>query len=271
MKHNKPPVLLLALLLLSFILAACSQETDLFLRSQERWELKSVSSLNLAMLPSIGGEIEGFNLNFDTGELSTTALEFTYGQLVSYFEGRGMEASWQKTAGKAKDETAYRFNVSGQGWHLLSQLASPDPALLKLLEGPGAQVWPFGMAVVEMDNGQLQFTMDIPEGTAALGAVFPVTFRLHGGEVISSNANFVEGGVATWLNPQGRVESVVTPATFLSAGATIVLIILGILIVGGVLVFVVVSSSRPSSRLGQRSRPSIPRPPARNPRRPVRR
>jgi len=217
----KQRFILRVLLFLSLLLTGCSQETDLFLRGQEKWELNSVSSLNLEMLPSIGGEIEGFSLNINTGEFSASALELTFGQVVSYFEARGMDAAWQKGRGETNDETAYNLNVSGQGWHLLSQLASPDPAILGMLEEAGAQTWPYGMSVTEMENGQLHFTMDIPEGAAGLGIVFPVTFRLHGGEVISSNADFVEGGVATWLNPQGRIEAVVTPATSLSSGGMI--------------------------------------------------
>lgn len=203
------------IVIFALFLTACSQETDLFLRDQENWELITRLSLNLKALPDIGGDIEGINLNLNTGEIGKSGLAITLDQVVTYCQARGMESSWKTGRGKQRGETAYTLRIKGQGWNQLSSLSKPDLSLLNQLS-PDLDIsesWPFGISVTDLGNGQLKFDMDTVEDTSGLGFVFPVTFRLHGEKIISSNTAMVKGGEATWVNPSEKMEAVLTPAS----------------------------------------------------------
>lgn len=230
-------------------LTACSQETDLTLRGDERWELVSVTSINTELIPDVGAVVEGLEVNIDTGEVSTTVLEATMDQLVAYYESEGIEVSWQERPGNKRNETAYELRLRGQGWEALSRLTTPPESALGALEQAGLENWPYGISVTETDEGQLRFEMNLPQGTSDLGLLFPTTFRLHGGKIVSANTPRIQGGVATWGNPQGTLEAVLTPASFLSAGNSAwPWIVLAVVVVAGAAALAVILMGQRSGR-----------------------
>lgn len=216
-------------------LTACSQETDLYLREKENWELKTILNLNLNALPNIGGEFEGLDLNLNTGALSESALALSFDQIVTYCQSHGMEATWRSGRGRGRGETAYSLIIKGQGWDLLASLAKPDfSSLNQLIDGQDInQMWPIGLSVENLADGQIKFQMISEQDLGALGYFFPISFRLHGGKIISSNAGNVKGGTATWINPDENMVAVLTPMAGFSIspavgfGFLIILIIIG--------------------------------------------
>ena len=74
---QRPKIIIL--ILLGMLLAACSQETDLTLRKNERWEWKNQFTFNFDLLPDIGGDIiEGIGLSFSTGALVKRVLKWRW-------------------------------------------------------------------------------------------------------------------------------------------------------------------------------------------------
>ncbi len=253
---------LFLIIVLSLLLAACSQETDLTLQTNERWELKTTISLNLGVMPDVGGDIVGIGLSFDTGEISALAVETTLDQMVIYCENQGLQASWASGRGQRGSETAYKVTIKGQGWNQLSRLATPDPAMMSQLGTTGSENWPYALTVSDIGDGQLRFVMIVPQDTTGMSALMPVTFRLHGGKIISSNSRRVSGGVATWNGTQGTLEAVLTPASPVSPAVVVGLGIAGAGLVGGIVYVLITLTPKPHL-----SRLSLPRRPV--PRRPI--
>lgn len=231
------------------LLAACSQETDLMLRKNEHWEWKNQFTFNFDLLPDIGGDvIEGIDLSFSTGAFGEAGIEMALDQAVAYYEAQGMDVNWNKDRSFKRSGTTYVITIKGEGWDSLSRMMKPDQSYFNALGDMNFQDWGYDISVSNLSDGQIQFTMQAPEDTIGLMMIFPVKFRLHGGDIISSNANKVTGGVATWINPQGRMEAVLTPASSLSAGLIRALLIAAGIIGVLAIILILIRSTRRRSR-----------------------
>jgi hypothetical protein len=232
-KNKQCRVLILAFFLL--VLNACSQETDIILKSGEHWDFETKISLNLALLPGIGGSFEGASIKLDTGAITASTFEIGFEQLVHTLRKQGIQASWNTNHGRGLSETVYTVNASGQGWELFTSLFQFDPSMFGNLEGYEAQALQYQVEVTNVGNDQIHFIFYFPEVDPSTYMLFPTTYRIHGGKIISSNADIVEGGVAPWINPQPPIEVVLTPASSFSSIGTLLLCLIGIVILFGVI------------------------------------
>jgi len=200
------------LLLILFLLAACNQQNDLTLKRDEKWELKSEITLNFGLLPSIGTNImEGLSMRLNLSEYGKASIEFLFENMVNYAESQGYKATWRKKRAPHGDQT-YIFIIKGQGWGNLSNLSQLNE---QTIEKVSSDI-PFPMEtsqinVITLEDGNLHFSMTIPQSISDLYILAPFTFNLHGGKIISSNADLVKGGTAIWKNPTNTIEAILTP------------------------------------------------------------
>lgn len=226
---------IIGLVVVAALLVGCSQQTDLTLRADESWELRSYLSLNLEVIPNFSGEVEGFEIEVQTGALTDEILTASFNQLEVYYDSQGYDASWSTSTGEQGNETAYTLLIKGQGWDSLSKLTSPPPETLSQLGIQSEQAESYGIVIAAMSDGQLHFEMGLPESTPNLGALFPISFRLHGGKISSAPDAVISTNKTTaiWSNPSGKLEAVLTPVPLIEPA---------MLIGGAALVFVIVSS-----------------------------
>jgi hypothetical protein len=239
------------LILLAFFLSACSQQTDLYLRTNQNWELQTRISINFGVLPEIRPEFEGFSLGIDMGEFSAAGFETTMRLVAEYCESRGFEASVK--TGRSKGEKVYRLTVKGQGWDQLNSLARLDPQLLNQAGYGqlGSQAWSYGWTITDQGNDQVEFTMQTLEDPFGIGMLFPTTFRLHGKNIIRSNGMQTGRGAVTWQNPSGQLFAVLTPGSAINLKPVIILLVVCIFI-GLVVSLIRRSGRRRCSSCGRR-------------------
>jgi len=195
---QRPAIAILLCMIL--LLSACSAETNLTLHPEERWVVTSTFSFDRRLLPELTVGLQvcrliGLNIGLGTRGWGLAALESGLDELVAQYRGQGVEASWAKR-GLPWGDIRYTVTVKGQGWDKL-QLITPPAIELGLSESEGGEIH-LSMRSTAMERG--------------LGNLVPFTFRLRGGRILSSNADSVSGGTATWHRPTGLVEAVVTPA-----------------------------------------------------------
>jgi len=187
---------------LTLLLTACSSETTITLGAGEAWVVENVSRVDLAMLPevSVGGDLIpelgiGLSVDVDTGAWSKDLLESQLDQLAGYYRSQGVEATWSsRPAGGS--ETAYTIHLEGSGWERLCTVA---------LTGTHA-------SVVNLGNGQVRFTMDVPVDQSGFGYMMDNTVHLRARQIVDGNAHQVRSGQATWQNPQGTMWATVALA-----------------------------------------------------------
>lgn len=199
---RKPKGLAIATLLcVILVLAACSGETDLTLYPEERWLVTSTFSFDRRLLPelTVGLQISrliGLNIGLGTRGWGLAALETGLDNLVAQYRKQGVDASWGKR-GLPWGNVRYSVTVEGRSWEKLQEITPPV----------------FDLSVSESEEGKIHLTVRSTAMETGLGNLVPFTFRLHGGRIVSSNADEARGGTATWHRPAGPVEALVTPAS----------------------------------------------------------
>ena len=198
MVHKRPAIALLLCVII--LLSACSGETNLALYPQERWVATTTFSFDRRLLPelTVGLQISrliGLNIGLGTRGWGLAALETSLDDLVAQYRKQGVEASWG-SRGLPWGTLRYTVTVEGQGWEKLQEIT---PSV-------------FDLSVSESEEGEVHLTMRSTAMERGLGNLVPFTFQLRGGRILSSNADNVSGGTATWHGPSGLVEAVVTPA-----------------------------------------------------------
>jgi len=67
-------------------------------------------------------------------------------------------------------------------------------------------------SLTSVGNDQVRFSMDMPVDEAGLIYLMNSTVHVRGRKIVQSNAHQVNGGEATWHNPQGRLTATVALA-----------------------------------------------------------
>ena len=183
-------------------LAACSQNTDIRFERDQSWQLQSTLHYEAEWLEFAGGLLDavvaeelGVSLPVDM-EDGIEMLEYVFDLAKPEFAAKGIEFE----ASQTRETITLDFGGT--------QLASFNQLV------PGAFV------MEDLGDNQYRLRMsflalsDLDPSLADLETLtqgfFQSTVTLHAGRIISSNADEVEGGTATWYNPT-EIEVVFTP------------------------------------------------------------
>lgn len=159
-----------------------------------------------------------------------TSMEIRIAQEMLLFIGSaeleaemaGQAAAWQekgaRVSWKSRNEEGawvYTFDVKGEGYDLLREVAFDNNATLAVAEVNGRR--------------QIQFWHNPNRGM--FGDLDQYTLTLKGGEIISSNGRQLNSSSVEWVNPTGPMEATLTekggfPGAFW-------LVMLGVAIAGG--------------------------------------
>jgi hypothetical protein len=243
-----------ALGLLGLLLTACSNNTELALLTDHKWELKESTSFDPRMIPSIGTSIqivEGVSVDVNASDTVEPLSRMSMDMLVQQLRTQGYDARWSNHK-HSDGEVEYEVVIAGQGYDRLAQVSSLASSGNGQGVSQGSQ-----MQVTDNGNGTLLVVLNYPQGTGMFGTLANNTAKVRGGKIVASNATRVEGNTAIWDNPSGRLEATVTPLASLFNLPSGVLvaggIVLAVLVVGGgafVLVRNGVSRQRMSSAGG---------------------
>jgi len=170
------------------------------------------------------------------------ALEEGMGAEMITAREEDVQFSWQKTRSDQQAVT-YRSSMAGSD---LDALNAPED---------GIEVWveegPEGKRVIHF-----RFTPDAMF-TDTEGMLTEFAFSLTGGEIISSNADRVEGGTAAWYNLSGwrTAEAVLTEAPTSALGGLVPALLGGLAFAGVVAVGIVAFLALRADR-GAKAKPS---------------
>ncbi len=188
-------------------LAGCgTAEGNITLYQGGRWEGDFDFSVPREMLTLAGGE-------------AALDAEMQAGMEKEMAEAQGVQFSWQKT--RSDDEgITYRFSMAGNDLESLNA-ALEDDGEVWVEEGPG------GKRLINF-----RFTPD------AEGTMMRFRFSLTGGEIISSNADRIEGGTATWYDLSGgrTAEATLTEAPTGPLGGFFLPLLGGLALIGVVVI-----------------------------------
>lgn len=214
MKKRRNCLGLLWIVILIF-LAGCSKEVDLTAYTDETWQVRQTIRYNPDVLPGIGGEVEGLRLNFNTGAMSEEFLQLGLDQLKSALIQKGVQTSWTRQV--QNKDSVYQIEMHGAGWQALqdwglggdvSSLAANSPFAGTPEEAQYLQAaaeMSGKVEIIPLEGDQVQLTISPPPaqpGSFDFNSLnYGTTFRLHAGQIISSNATRQFLGAATWENP----------------------------------------------------------------------
>jgi len=245
---------LLLILIITLLATACSEEIDLTLQKDQKWEFETEVSINFSLLPELEFNVlRWLGVGVDIGDVLKVALEVGFDQVINYYQSQGMQASWKKPLNLFGDEDIYQISVAGQDWDRLARLTEFDPALFGQAQGMAAPIRLSIISVTDIGNDQVRFFWELPKIPKEVRYLSPLTFRLHGREIIACNGCIIDGGTATWRDPHGVIEAVLVPASPFPQWATIGLITLGTGLGAGLLIWLIKSlAGRRQSPYGSR-------------------
>lgn len=197
---------LVMMVALSLLLTACgSVDTEVTFYEGERWHTVMRLTVSREIVEMAGGE---------------EALER---QALSDLdeEVEGVEVSWVKERSDQQG-VVYRITLDGTGWERLNRAVFDNRAR------------------ITREGDRVHIRYEVPWGSE----LTITTLTLRGGKIISSNADEVSGGSATWHYPSGTVEAVLTEKSHVSVALVVVgglcaLLIAGLVVAaGGIGIFV---------------------------------
>jgi hypothetical protein len=199
MKNKRAVITLLVCVII--LLSACSGRTDLTLYPEERWVVSSTCSFDRRLVPELAFGLQvsrliGLNVGLGTRDWGLAALESGLDALVAHYRANGVDASWAKRS-LPWGPVRYTLTARGEGWDKLQQIA---PAV-------------FDVDVSDAAGDAVRLSLRSSTMEGGFGGTVPLTFRLHGRQIVSSNADEAMGGTATWHRLTGPIEAVVIPAS----------------------------------------------------------
>jgi len=200
---------LTAILLTILILVGCgTAEGNITLYQGGRWKGYFDFTVPREMLTVAGGEA-ALDAEMQAG------ME----EEMAEAQEQGVQFSWQKTRSE-EEAVTYRFSMAGNDLESLNA-ALEDDGEVRVEEDPG------GKRLIN-----LWFTPD------AEGTMMRFAFSLSGAEVISSNADRVEGGTATWYDLSGgrTAEATLTEAPTGPLGGLLLPLLGGLALIGVVVI-----------------------------------
>jgi hypothetical protein len=176
---------------------------EIWLRSGERWEIQATVSLGQSEYAMFGSD-----------------LEEGFAELEQGAPAKGVSVDWSRRE-DSDGRVTYTIRMEGQGLDKLNEVAFE------------------GDATISKDaSGHIHLTW-LPASMSALGIY---TLTIHGGSIISNNADEETSSSATWHNPSGPIELEITerrsPIVPLLAAGMACICVTGLVIAGGALVLV---------------------------------
>lgn len=203
----KKNYLVIIILLFSIVLTACSQDIDMFIYSDETWQVESrlelePSAMNIVTRIIDKDFIESvLPIEIETLEdvTSVTGLvEFLLDELMSSYREKGIDGGWNKKNARGT-KVAYELKLEGQSLSQFEKLLPEDMITLS-------------------SQGEDQYHLHMPLGKVNTFSqlAYKQTITLHAGNIISSNDSKQKGKTATWQNPS-EVEVVFQPKSQISS------------------------------------------------------
>ena len=223
------------LVLLLFLLTSCNLNADAHFYEDQTWQVDADFKYYDLQLGGLNQALAPLNDVLQANGIETVLslpdtldekpfVEALLRELVTKYGSKQIDASWQLTSDDPAGGVMYALRASGRSWQSFEDLI---PGAITLTPGP--------------DNKTLKVTVELGEANALASAVLQETIRVHGGEIIVSNAPVERSGYAQWPNP-ARMEVELTPESSVSKAmgqvpwvAVIVVIVIVALLVAGYL------------------------------------
>lgn len=216
------------LAILSLWLTACSENSDLYFETDQRWRADmslTVDEAILDLLMQLGGA--GLSEEFGLPDLPSSAFEsetwigLSLDMLTREWQNMGMDARWNKAG------NTYAIFLKGEGYTQLQSALFEAVTLTQVSDSP--ETW------------QLMGSFGIPDDDLAIltsGLLdYENTISIHAGQILDCNACEINEGTATWRNP-GTLQVTFTPRRPFNFPWQVLLAILGLLVVIAVIVFI---------------------------------
>jgi hypothetical protein len=173
------------MLLTALLISSCatipiqSTDTELTLKSGERWEIES-----LIVLPS-------------SASLSLGQFESNLEQSLSQYRSRGIVASWYRLPQNQGDSNiSYKLQMAGRGYQLLNQT---------IFSGQSAT------SLIGTNSNQVEFRYSPSSSTFFQGQ--HNTFKLTSKKVIETNGSLLNSNTVAWTDPIGDMTATVLAGT----------------------------------------------------------
>ena len=193
MKILKPKLVIL-ILIMSILMSACSQTTDLYVYANDSWKIDSqiqydeglIDLVGRAISAVIGSEL-GILIPIPRASSAMDMMGIIFNVLKTEFRKQHIEFTWQKTG----DTFALEFQADTT--RKLDQMTRDFASLLKLEDGS------YHLQMEILDFSDLDPSLEGYE--EILMSVFDYTFTLHASQIIESNADQETRNKAIWYNP----------------------------------------------------------------------
>jgi hypothetical protein len=203
---------LVPLATLSLVLAGCiNMQSNVALYGQEQWsgvQAMQISAEFMEMMEQAETD--------PNASVETEGLEDWLQQAESASELANVDVELSEIDGDDGSKT-YVFQASGQGYQQMNQALFNGEATISVNEVGGQRQitidYVFEDPTAEGETSAEELTPAEQEMQQQMLAAFGLgfSFRISGGEIISSNANRVEGSTAIWENPS-KIEVTLTEA-----------------------------------------------------------
>jgi hypothetical protein len=180
------------LLAMAFTLTACREQTDYFFYANGSWRFKNELTVDKALIDlglGFGGLALGEQFGIDLPDSALDSgnwIELTYGLMTDELKRQGYEARW------ANAGETYIIQIEGRDYDQFRSLGGGFLSLEALGDGSYH---------LRIDVSGLMTQFGVPEmPVTGLEGLFTYEreVNLHARKIISSNADQVRGGTATW-------------------------------------------------------------------------
>ncbi len=222
-------------ILAAFLLTACNLNADAHFYQDQTWQMDTDFKYYDIPADSMIQALDPLNKILQANGIETILslpgaldekpfVEALLREMVAKYGSKQIDASWQLVSDDPVGGVVYSLRASGRSWQSFEDLI---PGAITVT--PGAE------------NKSLTVTMELGQGNALASAILQETIRIHGGEIIRSNAPVQKPGYAQWPNPE-LVEIEIVPESSVSRAlgqipwaAVLVGIVIVLLLFGGYL------------------------------------
>lgn len=196
--RRHPLILIVTLLSFALSLAACGGtiETDLTLRTDERFDATSRITAPVAGLALVGG---------------TEAIEAQFREMEQQAKAGGTKFTWRRENSRSADQIVYRVSLSGKGYEGLAQA--------------------YGVRV-QKTQYQGQDALAVSSNPNYDLSGMESTVRLHVGKILQTNNRRSGNSTIIWSSTE-KLQAIVTPASSTN-WLTLVLIVLAVAAVAAI-------------------------------------
>ena len=189
----------LLFVVLSILLSGCSLNANVHFYQDQTWQAEADFRYNDPLADSSGQVIDLVNKILQANGLESIVslpagldekpfVEALLREMVAHYGIKQIDAGWKLVSDNPVDGVEYSLRASGRSWKSFEDLI---PGYITIEPGP--------------NNESLKLVMEFSQENVLASAVFQETIRIHGSEIISSNAPVERNGYAQWPNPE-RIE-----------------------------------------------------------------